>query len=412
MEGQNLNKVKILILGAGPSGLVLGRCLHDRGEKDFLILEKEKEAGGLCRSLTVDGAPFDIGGGHFLDAKNRPVCDLLFRFLPEEEWNLYERDSRIRIHGMEISHPLEANLYQLPETIRNEYLESIRIAGCNTGEKMPERFTEWIRWKLGDRIAEDYMLPYNRKLFADTLNDLGTYWLHKLPNVSYEETLRSVREHQSYGTQPGHARFYYPKKYGYGEVFRRIAESIDNKVRYDSSVIFMDAGERLVRCADGSEYRADLIVTTIPWNSFETVGLSPDVKEGIKKLRSSSIETRYVQKSAGSKAHWLYIPDETLPYHRILCRENFAPGSRGYWVETRAERCGSYRDEEGGFAYMNEYAYPLNTIGKPMIMERLLKEAGKRKILGIGRWGKHSHDNSDTVMEAAMKLAVELMGNI
>lgn len=402
--------VKILILGAGPSGLVLGRSLIDRGEKDLLILEKEKEAGGLCRSRTVDGAPFDIGGGHFLDAKNRAVCEFLFRYLPEKEWNRYERDSRIRIHGREISHPLEANIWQFPKELQEAYLTSIREAGCNTGAMMPERFTDWIRWKLGDRIAEDYMLPYNRKLFADSLNELGTYWLHKLPNVSYEETLRSVREHRSYGTQPGHAKFYYPKEYGYGEVFLRIADSMDEKIEYDSSVIFVNAKDRTVRCADGTEYRADTIITTIPWRSFEITGLPEEITEGIGALKTSSIETRYVPESAGSDAHWLYIPDEEIPYHRILCRENFAPGSRGYWTETRAERCKAYRDGKyaDSFSYLNEYAYPLNTAGKPEIMEKLLYAAAKKRIFGIGRWGKHAHDNSDTVMEAAMKLSEEL----
>lgn len=27
------------------------------------------------------------------------------------------------------------------------------------------------------------MLPYNKKMFGDELNELGTYWLEKLPNV-------------------------------------------------------------------------------------------------------------------------------------------------------------------------------------------------------------------------------------
>lgn len=84
---------------------------------------------------------------------------------------------------------------------------------------MPDKFVDWIRWKLGDKIADNYMLPYNRKMFADDLNDLGTYWLDKLPDVSFEETLRSCLMKRAYGMQPGHAQFYYPKnmdmeKYG------------------------------------------------------------------------------------------------------------------------------------------------------------------------------------------------------
>ena len=53
-------KMKYLILGAGPSGLTLANRLKQMGETSFFVLEKEKEAGGLCRSTQVD----EIGRAH------------------------------------------------------------------------------------------------------------------------------------------------------------------------------------------------------------------------------------------------------------------------------------------------------------------------------------------------------------
>ena len=67
-----MEKVKYLILGAGPAGLTLANRLKDQEETSFLVLEKELEAGGLCRSVMVDASPFDIGGGHFLDIFSVP----------------------------------------------------------------------------------------------------------------------------------------------------------------------------------------------------------------------------------------------------------------------------------------------------------------------------------------------------
>lgn len=61
-----MTKVKYLILGAGPSGLTFTNMLRKRGETSFLVIEKEDTVGGLCRSVVVDGAPFDIGGAIFL----------------------------------------------------------------------------------------------------------------------------------------------------------------------------------------------------------------------------------------------------------------------------------------------------------------------------------------------------------
>ena len=97
-----------------------------------------------------------------------------------------------------------------------EYLKSIAVAGCNLKEEMPQEFVSWIYWKLGDKIAENYMIPYNQKMFGEDLNQLGTYWLEKLPNVSFEETLLSCLTKKAYGEQPGHAKFFYPKNMDMG----------------------------------------------------------------------------------------------------------------------------------------------------------------------------------------------------
>ena len=404
-----MKHVKYLILGAGPSGLTLANSLKQKGESSFIVIEKEETAGGLCRSVSVDGSPFDIGGGHFLDVKQEEVTSFLFGFMPEDEWDLYVRDSRIDLNGNMVSHPLEANIWQLPENIQKEYLDAIKKAGCNTGLPMPEHFTDWIFWKLGDRIAEDYMLPYNRKMFADELNDLGTYWLEKLPNVSFEETFKSCSEHKAYGTQPGHARFYYPKHYGYGEVFLRMAEEIKDNILYSSKVNAIDFNDTSVTIDDGTTIEADVIITTIPWECFENIkGMPEDIKKDIKKLKISSIETRYVPKNLDTKAQWIYIPDESKPYHRILVRHNFCPGSKGYWLETRKERVSMYDTKDDEFTYMNEHAYPLNTIEKPAVMERLLSFAGSKNVIGLGRWGEHCHYNSDVVISKALHLAQKL----
>ena len=405
-----MEKVKYLILGAGPAGLTFANMLKQRGEESFLVLEREAEAGGLCRSVMIDGSPFDIGGGHFLDVRRPKVNEFLFRFMPKEEWKLFERDSRIVIGTQEIGHPMEANIWQLELESQVRVLSSIAKAGCNSGVPMPEKFRNWIIWKLGDRIAEMYMLPYNRKMFADELDELGTYWLEKLPNVSFEDTLRSCLTHKAYGQQPGHASFYYPEKYGYGELWLRMADAIAPKVLCDMKVTGLDCDRRQISTEDGRCFEAETIITTIPWNCFEKLsGMPQDIQTSIRQLKTSAIETRYVPEQLDTHAQWLYIPDEEKPYHRILVRHNFCQGSRGYWLETRKERVSLFKDK-AAYCYMNEYAYPLNTIGKPEIMKKLLIFCADKGIYGLGRWGEHCHYNSDLVVELAMNLAQRLNG--
>lgn len=405
-----MHKVKYLILGAGPAGLAFARTLLDRGETSFLVLEKEDEAGGLCRSTMVDGSPLDIGGGHFLDVRRPKVNELLFRFLPKEEWTLFERDSRIEVDRVTIGHPFEANIWQMPLEKQVDYLESIAKAGCNSEVQMPEKFVDWITWKLGDQIAKDYMIPYNKKMFADELNELGTYWLEKLPDVSFKETLLSCLTHKPYGTQPGHAQFYYPKEYGYGEVWLRLADSMKEHMVYQCPVVEMDCETKIVTGGNGEVYQAEKIITTIPWTSFQKIdNLPEDLSEGIVSLKSSAVEVRYCPDNMDTEAQWIYYPDEKLPYHRILVRHNFCQGSKGYWMETRKERVDMFKPDDGSYRYMNEYAYPLNTIQKPQIIDGLLAFMKEKQIFGLGRWGEHNHYNSDVTVERAMNLAEELL---
>lgn len=403
-----MEKVKYLILGAGPAGLTFANMLKRKGEDSFLVLEKETEAGGLCRSAMVDKSPLDIGGGHFLDVKRPKVCEFLFDFLPKEEWALFQRDSRIDLQSAVVGHPLEANIWQFPMEEQVAYLSSIAKAGCNSGEPSPERFVEWIIWKLGRKIADDYMLPYNQKMFADELDELGIYWLDKLPDVSFEDTLRSCLMRKPFGSQPGHASFYYPKKYGYGEVWKRMAEAVAPRVLYGCEATEIDG--TAVWTKDGSVYPADKIITTIPWASFSRIaGMPEELFSSIKDLKSSAVEIRYAPENLETQAHWLYVPDLQIPYHRILVRSNFCQGSRGYWMETRTERTAMFLPEDENYRYLNPYAYPLNTMGKPEIVEKLLAFGRKNQIYGLGRWGEHSHYNSDVVVERAMELAEKII---
>ncbi|MBM4314501.1 MAG: amine oxidoreductase [Deltaproteobacteria bacterium] len=389
---------KYVILGAGPSGLSFAHTLKSLGEDSFLVIEKESVAGGLCRSETVDGAPLDIGGGHFLDVKRQEALNLLFRFLPRSEWREYSRISKIKIRQMEIDYPLEANLWQLSASDQIDFLESIAQAGCVGGLPMPESFEKWISWKLGARIAEEYMLPYNRKIWSIPLDELGIYWLYKLPDVSFRETLQSCLESKPAGRIPAHGNFFYPKHYGYGEVWRRMGVALGERLRASTTVTGIDVKNRVVNgCV-----RAEQIVSTIPWTSWPAIADVPGpIIDAISRLRNASIDVDYFPESLPTKAHWIYDPDERIAHHRVLCRSNFCEGSQGYWTETNSKRA----IDAKGYRHRNEYAYPLNTIKKPEAVAIVCDWASQNRITGLGRWGTWEHMNSDTAVSEGIREA-------
>ena len=245
-------------------------------------------------------------------------------------------------------------------------------------------------------------------MFGRDLNELGTYWLSKLPNVSFEETLLSCLTKKAYGDQPGHARFYYPKKYGYGELWLRMADKISGNIEYEKEVKELNYNTKTVITKDGAQYHAETIITTIPWLEFENVeGMPEDIRNSIGNLKYSSIQTEYYPDNLDTDAHWIYYPNKDLNYHRILVRHNFCENSKGYWTETNSNRIENKKNSQ--YKYMNYYAYPLNTISKPMIMDKLLSWSKDHQVIGLGRWGEHKHYNSDVVVELAMNYVESIL---
>jgi protoporphyrinogen oxidase len=393
-----MKSYRYIILGAGPTGLSFAHMLRTLGEDSFLVIERASVAGGLCRSEEVDGAPLDIGGGHFLDLKRREVLDLIFQFMPRSEWQEYERISRIRLHGIEVDYPLEANLWQLPKMDQVDFLESIAQAGCVNGYPPPEGFEKWITWKLGERIAEEYLLPYNRKIWSTDLSKLGTYWLYKLPDISFRETLSSCLTREPQGSLPAHQTFLYPKQFGYGEVWRRMGESLRHHIVFSTPVSSIDIGNRVVN----DHWRAETIIDTIPWTEWPAIAKLPrKIRNCVEKLEYASIDVEYYPETLPSPAHWIYEPDEKVTHHRILCRSNFAKGSRGYWTETNSKRNGNGNYQH----FRNEYAYPLNTLGKPEAISAICYWARQNHILALGRWGTWEHINSDVAVAMGIEAA-------
>jgi len=355
-------------------------------------------AGGLCRSEPVDGSPLDIGGGHVLDVRRPEVLDFLFSFMPRSEWAEHHRVAKIRLRGTEIDHPLEGNLWQLPVAAQIDFLQSLAEAGSVRGAVPPERFDAWIRWKLGALLADEYLLPYNRKMWSLPLDQLGTGWLHKLPAVSFRETLQSCLERKAGGTLPAHGTFLYPLHHGYGEVWRRMGEALGDRLRVATPTTAIDPVARIVN----GNIRYERLVTTIPWALWPQLAAVPAaVDRAIADLRHVAVDVDYQAENLPGPAHWVYDPDETRPYHRLLLRPNFCPGSRGHWTETNARRAAA----PAGFRHRNDFAYPVNTTGLAAALAVVRPWAAGLGILPLGRWGHWEHLNSDVAVELALQAA-------
>jgi hypothetical protein len=162
----------------------------------------------------------------------------------------------------------------------------------------------------------------------------------------------------------------------------------------------------LERKVVNGRYRAEMIVSSIPWQCICGVTAVPNpIADAVGKLVHIPIDVDYNPEDVGSPAHWIYEPNEQTSYHRILARSNFSANARGYWTETNSR----VAQPQNGFRHRNEFAYPVNTIDKPALVQTIHDWSKSVGILPIGRWGNWEHMNSDIAVSQGINAAKDLL---
>jgi len=324
---------KIIILGAGLAGLSAAWHLKKKG-LGGAVFEKEDTVGGLCRSKQAGDFVFDYCG-HLLHFRNNYTLKLVARLL---KGNLaqHERNAWINNSGIFIRYPFQANLGALPRQIAMEcLLEFMCAAKLPRPGNIQENFLKWINTTFGKGIARHFMLPYNRKFWATSLNRIGCPWSDKfIPQPSLSDVINGFlaesRNHFGYN-----ANFWYPVKGGIDRLSRAFEKEIGgiSKGCYVSSI---DLKKKEITIKGRGKERFDTLVLTIPLPELIKIAspLPGKILKSLKKLRWNSIFNLNlgVEGSCQDKKHWIYFPQKETIFFRAGFFHNFsnnnAPGGR------------------------------------------------------------------------------------
>src|SRR5687767_12352414 len=97
-------RTDVVVIGAGPAGLTAAYQLGKAGQT-CTVLEADDVVGGISRTVERDGYRFDIGGHRFF-TKVPEVEALWHEILPDEEFLLRPRKSRIYYRGKFYDYPI------------------------------------------------------------------------------------------------------------------------------------------------------------------------------------------------------------------------------------------------------------------------------------------------------------------
>ncbi len=310
----------IAVLGAGVSGLTVARKLQEKGY-EVTVYEKEKKAGGLARSRVVDGYVYDPHGGHIFNSKNPKIVEWVFSLLPKENWQFRVRNAKILFGDKYVSYPFELSLCELDV---DDAVDCARDFIMAQQGPEPDNYRDWLVWNFGKGIAERYMLPYNRKIWAYPLEDMETSWMAgKMPLPTKEEILRSFLLKDPSERKMPHSTFYYPTYGGIQTMVDRIADGLDLHLGEPiTSIQKMDG-----RWVINGEAAYDAVISTIPLPELPgMMELPPSVQSAIAGLKYNSVTT-VLCKCPETDISWLYMPEKQYRTHRIGYQSALTPAA-------------------------------------------------------------------------------------
>lgn len=330
-------KVKFLILGAGPTGLGAAWRLNELGETDWLLIERESEAGGLAGSVLDDKGYTWDRGGHVQFSHYDYFDGLMNTLLAPEEWLHHDRESWVRIRDTFVPYPFQNNLRYLPREVMWDCVRGLIHLLKEPYAGRPRDFGQWAEASFGEGICRHFMRPYNFKVWAYPLEELDCGWVgDRVSVINLERILENIlfeRDDVSWGPNN---RFQFPLRGGTGEVWRRCAARLPaDRMRFSTAVDHIDSRKRIAKTAQGEEIGYEALISSLPLDRFvgmTDLGGEKKFVEHAALLRHSSthiIGLGIRGKPAPEIATkcWMYFPEDNCPFYRATVFSNYSPNN-------------------------------------------------------------------------------------
>lgn len=428
----------IVIVGAGPCGLACARELDRLGHRQWLILEAEPHPGGLAASV-VDPAGFtwDLGGhvvfSHFGE------FDALLHEEMDGALERHDRSSYIRFEDRWVPYPFQNNLRHLRAAVRDECLEGLATApGGDPGMD----FASWMQAVFGDGITRHFMEPYNLKVWATAGSEMSARWIgERVAVIDYERALRNVREQLDDAGWGPNNTFVFPAAGGTGEIYRRVAARLGERIRYDAPVVAVELGARRVRLAGAEWQPYERLVSTMPLDRLVAIvdDAPGTVREAASKLRHNGVYMVGVGYEAPvtDTRSWMYFPEREVPFYRATNFAKYAaanvPGADtarycSFMTETAfsdfrpEQREGLEQRVEAALRAVGlvqgsppvasmhteriDYAYPVPTLERDSALQVIQPWLMERGVFSRGRFGSWLYEAGN--MDHAVKMGIDL----
>jgi protoporphyrinogen oxidase len=320
---------KLVIIGAGPTGLGAAYRLQELGYSDWEIYERNSYVGGLAASFQDNkGFTWDIGG-HVLFSHYDYVDRLIDKLLGDE-YLLHQRDAWIWLLDCWVPYPFQNNIRYLPKDGLLECLLGLIRAQGNKDK--PKNFQEWILTTFGEGIAQYFMLPHNRKVWAHPLESMDKNWIaERVSVVDIERVLSNVIYEQDEKDWGPNSQFKFPLRGGTGGLFNRFIPYIKDHLILGEEMVAVDVDRKTVRFSSGREVSYDILINTTPLDQFvfKTTPKKDFLLKAARLLKHNGVFSVGVgiRKPCPSRKCWIYFPEDNCCFYRVTYFSNYSPNN-------------------------------------------------------------------------------------
>lgn len=441
-----LCKGPIVIIGGGPTGLGAAYMLERSGFHDWVLLEREPMVGGLARSIRDEhGFTWDIGG-HVQFSHYGLFTRLMDELLGPDGWLFHERESWVRLLNTWVPYPFQNNIHRLPPDVCAECLQELIKARLHSNGAPFEHFDDFIVRTFGRGIADVFMRPYNRKVWAYDPQKLGARWIGErvaVPDVA--RVARNVALKKDDVSWGPNNTFRFPKHGGTGEVWKELARRLPGeKIRLGVSVKSIDPDAKKLRLDGGEEISYGTLISTVPLDLLARATGKPEWIEPTSGLMHSSTHIIGVALNGRAPEHlkskcWMYFPEDNCPFYRVTHFSLYSPNNvddiSKHWSlmaevsespDKPVDQSRVVEDTVQGmiatgliesadqvhhtWSIRIEYGYPTPSRGRDEILRKLLPQLHERDIYSRGRFGAWMYEASN--QDHSFMQGVELVGHL
>ena len=451
-----MNDPDVVIVGAGPAGLTAAYQLARRGVK-ATVLEADRVVGGISRTAECDGWRFDIGGHRFF-TKVAAVEELWREILPEEEFLVRPRMSRIFYKGRFFDYPLKpANAVKglgLVEAARC-------VASYGWARVRPpadqSSFEGWVSARFGSRLYQIFFKTYTEKVWGVPATEIKADWAaQRIKNLSLGKAVLNALRPRRGQTEITSLieQFRYPKL-GPGMMWERcrdLVEQAGTTVAMNAPVTAVHheggraVGVTAVRDGRAERLPCDAVISSMPISALVHAmdpPVPPEVARAASGLHYRDFLTvaLVVPEHVAFPDNWIYVHSPEVRLGRIqnfgawsphlvkdgrtcLGLEYFVFEGDDLWTmsdedlvalgtrELAAIGLADADDVQSGYVVRMPKAYPVYDDGYAGHVATLRGwlEANVPNVHPVGRNGMHRYNNQDHSMYTAMLTVENLFG--